>query len=280
MPVLAATQTALPEPASNQHLVRGWQAYQDGNIAEALEAYAQALKAAPNDASLWYDTGCLYALHQEPDKAKAALERAIVLSPRFADAHDALGQVLEREGAFTKALESYASAAALSPGRVPFLRHLIRIHVRLKQLGAAREALQRLLTIAPTDAESRYLLGVIELKDEQPDLAVNDFKRALESAPNDVATLNGLALASMRIREFDQAARALEQAQAIDPKDAKTHNNLGLLAAARENWEQARAAWRRALELQPGLKAAGHNLAALEAAAPTPSEPPNAPQAP
>ena len=245
------------------HLELGWQAYQRGDLVEALKAYREAVTSSPDDASLWYDIGCLHALNQEGDQAKDALSQALILNPRFAIAHDALGQVDEEAGDLERALAAYRRARELEPTRAKFLRHLARVQLRLDKTTEAQETLLALVRFEPSDVEARYQLGVLELRANAPDLAVTDFRKVLERSPNHVMAWNGLGLSYTRIGAFGEAMQALEKAQALEPENARTQTNLGIVAATQHHWSDAREAWQRALELDPHFAPAARNLDAL-----------------
>lgn len=241
----------------------GWKAYQRGEYTEALEHYQTALKSAPADASLWYDVGCLYALTHHLTQAREAFSKAIQVDPSFASAYDALGQVLEQEGHTTQAVEYYAQATFLKPSHAPFLRNLARGNLRLEHFEETRTALQHLLAIEATDVNARYTMGVLELRQNMPDLAVSEFLKILEQEPRHIMARNGLALAYTRMGLFDAAAHELEEAQRLDPQNPRTRTNQGILAAAQNHWDEAKEAWEKALQIDHSFGPARENLKIL-----------------
>ncbi len=266
-PRLATQQQ--PARTLRQALEPGWRAYQRGEIAEALTIYQGAVASSPNDPSLWYDLGCLYALHHDEAMARSAFQRALTLNPRLAHAMDALGQLEEQAGHVTAAHALYANADILEPGNAKFLRHLIRALLRLNESAAARQALRQLLAATSEDGEAHYELGVLELRANAPDLAIQEFRRVVERQPNHVMAWNGLALASARAGAFAEALDAIEHARALNPQSASTETNFGVVAAYQQRGEDARAAWQHALKLDPHFQPAAQNLEALTAS-PTP----------
>ncbi len=126
-------KTPPAQPLLHSLLRQGWLAYHRGDLMTALILYRQASNAFPNDPSLRYDLGCLYAMTGGFSMARQALHQALALNPHFAMAYDALGQVYEQEGAFDQALTCYATATELKPQESKFLQHLGRIQARMPE---------------------------------------------------------------------------------------------------------------------------------------------------
>jgi len=224
-PTLSSLTTQEPHPA----LVEGYRAYERGDLDNALRAYREALSSSPQDASLWYDLGCLQAMNQQPDEAKAALRHAISLDPRLTNAYDALGQLYEQDGHADVAQALYANADAVTPAQPKLLRHLIRALLRLNATAPARRALRELLLAAPADLDARYQLGVLELRADAPESAFHEFQVILEQAPDRVMAWHGAALASVRIGALNEARRAWQRALALDPTFEPAAKNLEAL---------------------------------------------------
>jgi tetratricopeptide (TPR) repeat protein len=250
--------------SDSRPLEAGWQAYQRGDLVEALVSYQAASVSSPNDPSIWYDLGCLYALNRELIMARRALELALNLNPQFAAALDALGQLEEQAGNLESALGHYKKASDLAPRTVRYLRHTSRVLLGLNRTVEAQQALLRLVNLAPSDLEARYELGVLRLRSDAPDLAIYEFNQVLKQRPRDVLALNGLAIAYARIGAFPEALNALKDARMLEPQSAATQTNFGVVAAEQEHWVEAREAWLQALKLNPDFLPAAKNLEALK----------------
>lgn len=84
LPVALRAEVPPETHESQPALKAGWLAYQQGDLAAAIPVYEQAAQANPHDASLWYDLGCLLALHHDWANAREALTKAHELDPRLA----------------------------------------------------------------------------------------------------------------------------------------------------------------------------------------------------
>lgn len=247
-------------PHPNMLLKRGWRAYQRGEVEKAVSLFEYGAQLYPNDPSLHYDLGCLYAVQKKFSLARKALRAALLLNPRFASAYDALGQAYEQEYYFDEALLFYGAATEMEPQNVKFLEHLARVQMRIAEFKGARESLRQILLFAPEDLESRYRLGTLQIRAGEHEEAAEQFRRVVEGQPAHVMAWNGLGLAYTRLKRFPEAAQALRKAEALEPDNPVTQNHLGLLAAEQQLWDQARDAWERALKMSPGFTPADKNL--------------------
>ena len=254
---------ATPSGATRQALDRGLQAYQQGHLAEALLQYRRAAESAPSDDGLWYDVGCLQALLHDAD-ARASFQRALRLNPYRAAAHDALGQLAEQDGDVEEARVCYRNATTLDPEQPNYLWRMIRIDLKQNRTAEAQQALSRLLLLDPASLQARYALGVLDLRSDEPDLAIHEFHAVVDRQPDHVLAWNGLALAYARIGERAASDEALEHAKTLDPENPVTRTHEGLLAAYQQRWQQARTAWEHVVALDPSFEPAARNLEALK----------------
>jgi tetratricopeptide (TPR) repeat protein len=84
-----------------------------GDAASAL--LAQALRDAPDDASLWFKRGHLAMLAGDLAMARESLERSAALLPGYAPTHQNLGLVAEWSGRLDDAERHFRRALALAP---------------------------------------------------------------------------------------------------------------------------------------------------------------------
>ena len=254
---------AAPSGETRHALDLGAQAYQQGHLADALLQYRRAAESAPSDDGLWYDVGCLQALLHDAE-ARASFQRALRLNPYRAAAHDALGQLAEQDGDMEEARVSYRNATTLDPEQPNYLWRMIRIDLKQNRTVEAQQALSRLLLLDSAGLQAHYALGVLDLRADQPDLAIHEFRAVVDRRPDHVLAWNGLALAYARIGEHAASDEALEHAKTLDPENPVTRTHEGLLAAYQQRWQQARTAWEHVLALDPSFEPAARNLEALK----------------
>lgn len=148
-------------------------------------------------------------------------------------------------------------------------------NLRDRQVGPALSAFQEAISLDPTVAVYRNMLGVLYLQQlRRPDLALEEFRRATEIEPMYAeAHLNtGVALAE--VRRWEEATVAYRKAISIptlaDPYNA--HQNLGLALFHLKRYAQAEEALRFAISLEPKIEAAYYNLGLVLAAAGRPED--------
>jgi len=130
-----------------------------GNPGEAEAAYFRAADSAPADASAFFSRlagGLLRAGY--PEKAQAAIERCLALSPDESLYWMDLGDILVCRGKPDTAADAYARAASLNPAAAG--RTWYRLGTLLTKKGLhlpATEAFAKAVAAEPENA--RYLLG-------------------------------------------------------------------------------------------------------------------------
>lgn len=103
-------------PDWNALLVRGAILDQDGRNAEARQAYAEALKLAPNQPSLHANLGLSYAMTNELDAAEKELRLAVSLPGATSQVRQNLALVVGLQGRFDEAQKLFS--AELPPEKV------------------------------------------------------------------------------------------------------------------------------------------------------------------
>jgi hypothetical protein len=93
----------------------GWKAIDDRNYKAAVDAFAEATKLEPKNATLWLGAGMAEFLLRHDPEARAHLQRAIDLDPKLTLARAQLAQIAKRQGDLTEAIRIYEIVAAEVP---------------------------------------------------------------------------------------------------------------------------------------------------------------------
>ena len=94
----------------------GWRAIQAGDYKGAVQAFTEAAKQDPKNAPLWLGAGMAEFLLRHDAEAKAHLQRALDIDPRFTRARAQLAQVIKRQGDLAEAIRLYEIVASEVPG--------------------------------------------------------------------------------------------------------------------------------------------------------------------
>ena len=183
--------------------------------------------SGPTAADL-YLQGMSAARAGETERAVRSLQESLRLSPNFAMAHSALGDVYKNSGDYGSAANQYEQVARLDPYAADNHHRLGLTYHFLNRLREAAASYLRAIKLNPTDWKSNMNLGLVYMSLGNLNSAVEHAHRAANLNP-----LSPVALA-----------------------------NLGVTFDARGNAAEAEAAYRRALYIDPGNTTAALNLAA------------------
>jgi tetratricopeptide (TPR) repeat protein len=104
-------------------------------------------------------TGIAYHQLTDLDNAGKYYQRAIKLSPNYAEAINNLGTVYYARRSYRRAIAAYRKALALRPGSAPFLANLGTAYFARKQYAQASMAYAQALNVDPDVFERRSTQG-------------------------------------------------------------------------------------------------------------------------
>ncbi|MGB7549251.1 MAG: tetratricopeptide repeat protein [Terracidiphilus sp.] len=152
---LKNAQTGRTQAAGKAEM--GDQAMAAGNAAQAVVLYREALSTDPDEPILFYKLS--QALEKTNDIAgeKAALQRAIQLNPRLAEAQNQMGYLAVRAGDTTQAESYFRAAIQASPSYVVAWVNLAATQASEARWKEAKQAVDRALEIDPDNPGARRL---------------------------------------------------------------------------------------------------------------------------
>ncbi len=157
----------------------------------------------------------IFYFYQWFGQAAEQLEAALRLAPRFAPAHDRLGQCFEGMGEHEQASAAYRRAIELdeaSGRKSPWPAfHLGSLLHDLGRLAEAQAALERAAAVDPPQAAVHYELGVVLRKLGEWAAAAESLERAVALAPENVQALPALAQVYRRMGAENAARQTLER---------------------------------------------------------------------
>lgn len=117
----------------------------------------------------------------------------------------------------------------------------VRTLMASQQWGRAASKLDALLAQRPREAQARFLKGVVQTEQGQPDAAISTFRALIEDYPEIPEPYNNLAVLYARKGEIENARTALETAVKTAPGWAVAQENLGDIYAriAADHYDRA-----------------------------------------
>src|SRR5262245_54987663 len=135
-------------------------------------------------------------------------------------------------------------------------------HDQAGQLAQAEALCRQILAEYPDHDGALGLLGVVALKGNRLDVAIENLRRATEVNPGVAVYHINLGSALIGKGKRAEAIASFRRTLALAPDLAETHNNLGNALNCEETLDEAIACYRRALELRAGYFEAHNNLGA------------------
>lgn len=135
--------------------------YDQGKFDEAVTAYRQATRMAPDYAWAHCTLGNALRKQGKLTEAVASFRRAIRINPDFAEAYSNLGVAFYNQRKLDKAIASYRKAVALKPN---FAEAYNNVGLALKELGRlseSRAAMEQAVSVARRNIKFRFDLGDI-----------------------------------------------------------------------------------------------------------------------
>jgi predicted O-linked N-acetylglucosamine transferase (SPINDLY family) len=138
---------------------RALKAYERDRIDDAAAMCQRIVDRDPRNARALHVLGLISERRGDPRQAARLIETAIVADPSNGLYHLNLGNALRALGRSDDALESYACATRLSPGRFAAWFNLAQLHVDRGERGAAVAAFRQALALESTNRAARIGLA-------------------------------------------------------------------------------------------------------------------------
>jgi tetratricopeptide (TPR) repeat protein len=154
------------------------------------------------------------------------------------------------------------SIQELPPGSAKLVAEA-QTYYAARQFDKAEAAYQEILRQDKKNVPALANLAAIQIQDGHLDSAQTNITQALVLAPDDAYSLYVMGLLRLQQSKYDDAVDALSRAAKLDPQNAEVQNYLGLALSGKGLRGPAEAALRKAIELRPDYAAAHYNLAVI-----------------
>jgi Tfp pilus assembly protein PilF len=123
------------------------------------------------------------------------------------------------------------------------MRNLSRLAGMVALVAAASSLPGTSAAQTQPDAETSFNSGLQHLRDNRPEMAVEDFKRAVKLDDKSPYFQKGLGLAYSQLRKYDEAIAAFRRALVINPYYVDVRNDLGAALVLSGKRTEGRAEW-------------------------------------
>ncbi len=235
--------------ASIKNLERLLRALSEWNrLIEILQHHITLLTDENEITDLYLEIGEIYYRElSRVDKAEQIYNSARQLNPKSAAALHALGQLYERSGNWFQSLEMLqqeADALGADTAALPILLRIGRINEEmLMDMGAAKTAYERALTIDPTYAPALAAMKEIAKSSEDWEAYAEHLITEAETS-DDLEEKTELFVEAAKffqdVRGDEASAlRYYERALEVSPESFEVARSLGEIHFRNENWEEA-----------------------------------------
>jgi predicted O-linked N-acetylglucosamine transferase (SPINDLY family)/predicted SAM-dependent methyltransferase len=225
-------------------LIRGINLQNQGNFAEARQAFHTALQLAPDNGPAHYSLGLLELNAGNVTGALEQAQRGVAAAPAFAALRYLQGALFQRTGDLEGALRSFDAALAIDPNYIEVLLNsgaLLRGSMfRHKE---ALERFNRILQIDPTHAAALGNCGIMLTEFKHSEQAIAMFEKLVQLHPDYDYGLGLLLYERMHIgdwRDFDGLRQRIIDGVRAGKRVCKTLAFMAVSDSAEDHFKAAR----------------------------------------
>jgi Tfp pilus assembly protein PilF/peroxiredoxin len=237
-------------PGERSYFQYGLELSEQGFDKAALLVFERVGKVDPT-AITFYNLGTLYMQLGQPSAAKASFERALSLTPDYAESSNSLGALLAQNGDVEGAVARFRKALETKPD---FADALNNLGYALFQSGRQQEAYdlyQQALKLQPDLPEALNNVGIYFGQRRDFERAETYFRKAVEQRPGYGEAANNLALVLAARGDAAAAIALLERLLKESPAFEPAYVTLCRLLVATGSRQQAVQVLERLLQRNP-----------------------------
>lgn len=131
-------------------------------------------------------------------------------------------------GRYAEAEQKFQRLMQQDDSNVSVLTHLAAAQFALQKLDVAETTIKRAVTLSPEDSPALYIMGLIRLRQEKVDEALDALSRSARSNPQNALAQNSLGVALSQKGMREPAETAFRKALQIQPDYPDAHYNLAV----------------------------------------------------
>jgi tetratricopeptide (TPR) repeat protein len=243
-----------------QLLQRGLTAHQEGRLDEAISAYREALKIAPNHKDGLHLLGVALGAQGRVDEGIETLLESLRQDRRQPDCLFNLGNLWLQKGSFANAAACYGDALALDQKMSDAWANLALARQGQGAIDQARMAWQKSLQYQPRNSGVWLRLAQSYHDARQLNEAEAVYRAGSGHNPRDASLACNLGNVLRELHRDAEAAECYRRATGIDPNSHEAWNNLGVALQGQGLVSEAVVAFEKSVAIKPDYAEAFSNL--------------------
>ena len=226
--------------------------YNKGQIRSVIQECERLTKEFPQSFLLWNLLGAANNAQGKLEEAIAAHNKALLIKPDFAEAHNNIGAAFQSQGKFEEASAAYNKALLIKPD---YARAHYNLGITLQELGRLEEAVasyRKAIALIPDYAEAHYNLGNTLQELGRSKDAEASYRKAIAFKPDYAEAHSNLGITLRELGRSKDAEASYRKAIALKPDYADAHSNLGVTLQELGKLEAALVQYKKSFELVRG----------------------------
>lgn len=216
---------------------------------EAIEAYKQAIRLAPDQIFAWNNLGNLCIKIGRDDEALIAFRKAIECNPRDPIGWNGLGNLYYRIGYLDDAIAAYRNAIQYMPTFAQPWNGLGDVYAAMSRVDEAMKAYHEAIELNKGYVTPWMRLGVLFTKQERNREAVKAYQRALDLDPRNPRIWNELGTIIIKCEDYEEAETAFSKAIELDHGYGWAYSNLALTYVKQGKYQESIPLYLKSVDL-------------------------------
>ena len=257
--VLGCAALQAQNPAIEEAFRRGAVAMHNGRIADAEQAFRDAVRLAPRMAEAHLDLGLVLARENRLEEATASVEQAIRINPTLESANMFLGIFYHQANREPEARKVLQAEIEQHPNSAEALTWLGMVELAANRPEAAVGAFDRAAALQPDD------LNILEYRGRAHNLVARDsYARMARLSPESWHVHRVRAQLAAEAGDHTEAISEYEAALKLEDRNSEIYEELGDEYRKTSQLDAAEKAYARELELSPKNAVALYNLGSTQ----------------
>jgi len=210
IPLLEKVEAWLPRPDVTGSYILGISYLQTNQSDKARAAFAKMFAVNPDSPGAHLVLGQMMLRQEFEDQAVPELQRALELDPRLPMAHFLLGELYLFRSKVQLAIEEFNKELEIDPILWLAYWRMGDAYARIENWNEAERALKQAIWLNQNFTGPYILMGKVQLRKGNPDLAVGFLERALKMDPNNYLAHYLLGQAYQQLGRTEDAKREFE----------------------------------------------------------------------